>query len=138
MAIVTRVNGLACTAGVIYPLNAKVMKVTLKAANGTPVDIRAEDDAVDEVVEQVVKEINPLAFYVPDDSAGGEINIVVDVSQSAAGLQHRIRQIGADTPATSTDGNKTFTYSTTSIGPNDKDISGSVVNDAAALIATLP
>jgi hypothetical protein len=138
MAGFPRVNGLACTAGVMYPLNAKIMKITLKAANGTPVDIRTEDDAIDEVVEQLVKEVNPLAFYVPDDSSGGEINIVVDVSQSAAGLQHRIRQIGADSPATSTDGNKTFTYSATSVGPNDKDISGSVVNDAAAFISVLP
>ena len=137
-SVLVRANGLACTAGVLYPLNVKIMKVTLKAANGTPVDIRTEDDAFDEVVEQVVKELNPLAFYVPDDSAGGEINIVVDVSQSAAGIQHRIRQIGADTPATSTDGNKTFTYAATSIGPNDKDISGTIVSDAAAVIAVLP
>lgn len=130
MGIVTRVNGLACTAGVMYPLNAKVFKVTIMDKDSTPFDIRTEDDAVDEVVEQLVKEINPLAFFVPDDSSGGEINIVVDVSQSAAGLQHRIRQIGADSRATSTDGNKTFTYATTSIGPNDKDISGSTVETA--------
>ena len=130
MAGFARVNGLACTAGVMYPVNAKIFKVTIMDKDSTPIDIRTEDDDVDEVVEQIVKEINPLAFFVPDDSSGGEINIVVDVSQSAAGLQHRIRQIGADTPATSTDGNKTFTYATTSIGPNDKDISGSTVEEA--------
>ena len=130
MGIVTRVNGLACTAGVLYPLNSKLMLVNVCQANGSPIDIRAEDDAVDEVVEQIVKEVNPLAFFVPNDSSGGQIHLVVDVSQSAAGLQHRIRQIGADSRATSSDGNKTFTYSTTSVGPNDKDISGTTVQDA--------
>ena len=130
----TRVNGLACTAGVLYNLNAKVMMVNVAIANGTPLDIRAEDDAVDEVVEQIVKEINPLAFFVPDDSSGGQIHLVVDVSQSAAGLQHRIRQIGATTPATSSNGNITFTYAVTSIGPNARDISGSTVQDSTILI----
>lgn len=127
----TRINGLACTAGTIYPMNSKLYLCTVKIANGTALDVSAEDDTVDEVVEQIVKEVNPLAFFVANDNTG-KIYLVMDYNTSAADLQHRIRQIGADTRATSTDGNVTFTYATTSVGPNDKDISGTTVTAATS------
>jgi hypothetical protein len=127
---VTRINGLACTAGTIYPLNSKLFLCTVKIANGTALDVSAEDDAVNEVVEQIVKEINPLAFFVANDDTG-KIYLVMDFNASATDLQHRIRQIGADTPAVRT-GATTFTYSVTSVGPNDRDISGTTVTDASS------
>lgn len=126
----TRTTGLACTAGTIYPLNSKLFLCTVKTTGASAVDISAEDDAVDEVVEQIVKEVNPLAFFVANDNTG-KIYLVMDYNASATDLQHRIRQIGSDTPAVRT-GNTTFTYSVTSVGPNDKDISGTTVTDATS------
>ena len=124
---VTRVNGLQCTAGTLYGLNAKLFKVTVKDTSGTAVNIQAQDDAVDEAVEQIVKEINPLAFFVADAN-GGVMHFVCDVSASSTDIQHRIRQIGALTPAVRT-GDTTFTYAVTEVGPGYIDISGTTVTD---------
>ena len=133
MATVTRVNGLKATVATLYNDNCNLYKITVKVAATTAVDLRAEDDAVNEVVEQIVKEINPLAYFAVDANTG-IIYVVMDKAINSAGdLQHRIRQIGSDTPATSTDGNATFTYSVTSVGPNDIDISGTTVEVAVSM-----
>ena len=125
MAIVTRVNGLNCTVGTLYNLNANAFLVTVKNSSASAIDLRAEDDAVDEAVEQIVKELNPLMFFVTN-SAAGTMHIIMDKSTSdASELQTRIRQIGKDSGA-----------STTSIGPNDIDISGTTVTAAASLVLT--
>ena len=71
-----------------------------------------------------------MAFFVANDNTG-KIYLVMDYNASAADLQHRIRQIGADSTAVRT-GVSTFTYSVTSVGPNDKDISGTTVADATS------
>ena len=114
MGDVTRVNGLACTVGTLYSLNAKAFLVTVKNAAASARDLRAEDDAVDETVEMIVKELNPLMFFVTDSSAG-TMHIVTDVSQSAADIQQRIRNLG------------------TAVGPNDVDVTGTTVADAASI-----
>jgi hypothetical protein len=114
MAEVTRVNGLACTAGTLYSLNAKAFLVTVKNAAASARDLRAEDDAVDEAVEMIVKELNPLMFFVTNSSAG-TMHIVTDVSLSAADAQTRIRNLG------------------TAVGPNDLDVTGTTVADAASI-----
>ena len=125
MAIVTRVNGLNCTVGTLYSLNANAFLVTVKNSSAAAIDLRAEDDAVDEAVEQIVKELNPLMFFVTN-TAAGTMHIIMDKSTSdASELQTRIRQIGKDSGA-----------STTSIGPNDIDISGTTVTAAASLVLT--
>jgi hypothetical protein len=111
-------------------MNSKLFLCTVKNTGGTAVDISAEDDTVEETVEQIVKEVNPLAFFVANDNTG-KIYLVMDYNASAADLQHRIRQIGADSAAVRT-GVNTFTYSATSVGPNDKDISGTTVADASS------
>jgi len=122
MASVTRVNGLAVTVGTLYSLNANAFLITVKNASASAIDLRAEDDAIDEAVEQIIKEINPLMFFVTDSSAG-TIHVVVDKSiNSASELQTRIRRIGIDSGAT-----------TTSIGPNDIDISGTTVAAASSI-----
>lgn len=122
MASVTRVNGLAVTVGTLYNLNANAFLITVKNASASAIDLRAEDDAIDEAVEQIIKELNPLMFFVTDSSAG-TIHVVVDKSiNSASELQTRIRRIGIDSGAT-----------TTSIGPNDIDISGTTVAAASSI-----
>ena len=120
MGAVTRLTGLKATVGTLYADNCNLFKITVKNAGASAIDLRAEDDAVDETVEQIVKEINPLAYFVVND-ASGIINVVMDKAiNDASELQTRIRRIGKDTGAT-----------TTSIGPNDIDISGTVVESVA-------
>lgn len=114
MAVVTRVNGLACTAGTLYSLNAKAFLVTVKNAAASARDLRAEDDAVDETVEMIVQEINPLMFFVTDSSAG-TMHLITDVSLSASDIQTRIRGLG------------------TAVGPNDVDVTGTTVSAAASI-----
>jgi len=114
MAEFARVNGLACTVGTVYSLNAKAFLVTVKNAAASARDLRAEDDAVDETVEMIVKEINPLMFFVTDSSAG-TMHIITDVSLSAADIQSRIRNLG------------------TTVGPNDIDVTGTTVAAAASV-----
>jgi len=122
MGSFTRTNGLNCTVATLYNLNANAFLISVKNAGTSAIDLRAEDDAVDETVEQIVKEINPLMFFVTDSSAG-TIHVIMDKStSSAAELQVRIRRIGIDSGA-----------STTSIGPNDIDISGTTVAAAASI-----
>jgi hypothetical protein len=62
----------------------------------------------------IVKELNPLIFFVTD-SAAGTMHIVTDVSLSAADLQTRIRNLG------------------TAVGPNDIDVTGTTVAAAASI-----
>ena len=114
MADITRVNGLACTVGTLYSLNAKAFLVTVKNAAASARDLRAEDDAVDETVEMIVKELNPLIFFVTDSSAG-TIHLTTDVSLSASDIQTRIRNLG------------------TVVGPNNIDVTGTTVADAASI-----
>jgi len=119
MASVTRVNGLRNTAGTLYADNCNLYLITVKNSSASAIDLRAEDDAIDEAVEQILEEINPLAFFVTNSNAG-TICVIMDKSiNSASELQTRIRRIGLD-PAPAT---------TTSIGPNDIDISGTTVQD---------
>lgn len=118
-----RVTSMANTVGTMYQPNAYCYKVTIENAANSARDLRAEDDAVDEAVEVIIKELNPLAYFIVND-ASGVIHLVMDVNHSSASdLQARIRMIGKDPdPAT-----------TTSIGPNDIDISGSDVVAASSI-----
>lgn len=136
MGAVTRVNGLLCTAGTIFPLNAKLFQVVVKNTSAAAQNIQGQDDTVDEVVEMIVKEVAPLAFFVVNGN-GGVMHLITDVSASAADLQHRIRQIGATAAATSTDGNRTFTYAVTSLLTGGVDISGTTVTDALTFTTTV-
>jgi hypothetical protein len=123
MGSFTRTNGLACTVATLYNLNANAFLITVKNAAASAIDLRAEDDAVDEAVEQIVKEINPLIFFVTNSNAG-TIHVIMDQSvNSASELQVRIRRIGLDGGGATT----------TSIGPNDIDISGTTVAAAASI-----
>ena len=128
MATLTRVSGsgLSTAGNVFYP-GAFAFKILVKIANGTAVDLRGEDDAIDETVEAICKEINPLIYHTTDDNSG-TMTVVCDNSATAADLQARIRLIGrASNYPTST---------VTAVGPNTIDTSGTLVTDAATLIAT--
>ncbi len=130
MAEVTRVNGSGqFTAGNVF-CNGHVFafKILVKIANGTAVDLRAEDDAIDEVVEAICREICPLIYHTTDD-ASGTITVVCD-TYDHLGLQHRIRLIGGDWTRS------TNTYAVTAVGPNNIDISGTLVTASATLVAT--
>ena len=128
MAGVTRVNGSGLSvAATVYSPGANAFKILVKIANGTAVDLRAEDDAIDEVVEAICKEINPLIYHTTND-ATGTMTVVCDSNATAGDLQARIRQIGkaANYP----------TSTVTAVGPNTIDTSGTLVTAAATLVAT--
>ena len=128
MAGQTRVNGSGkSAAGDVHYPGAFAFKILVKIANGTAVDLRAEDDALDETVEQICKEINPLIYHTTND-ASGTMTVVCDNQASEADLQARIRLIGkAENYPTST---------VTAVGPNNIDTSGTLVTKAATLVAT--
>jgi hypothetical protein len=128
MAVITRVHGSGRSlAGDVHYPGAFAFKILVKIANGTAVDLRAEDDALDETVEQICKEINPLIYHTTNANSG-TITVVCDNSATAADLQARIRTIGraANYP----------TSTVTAVGPNNIDTSGSLVTLAATLTAT--
>ena len=128
MAGIARVNGSGLSvAATVYGTGATAFKIIVKIANGTAVDLRAEDDALDETVEQIIKEINPL-MYMTTNADTGIITVVCDANVTASDLQARIRTIGrASNYPTST---------VTAVGPNNIDTSGSLVTLAATLTAT--
>ena len=119
----TRVNGLRNTVGTLYEDMVNLYKITVNTVAPAPVDLRAEDDAMDEVVEAIVREINPLAFFVVNDNSG-IMYVVMDKNiNDATELRTRIRRIGK------VSGSGT----TTEIGPNAVDISGTIVEDAVSM-----
>jgi len=119
MASVTRVTGLQATVGTVYSVNANLFLLTVKKLDTVAVDLRAEDDAIDEAVEQIVKELNPLAYFITNDTSG-KIHLVMDKNSNAADIQLRVRRIATSNIDGST------------VGPNFIDIGGSTVVDAAS------
>jgi hypothetical protein len=117
MAEVTRSTGTShMTVGVQHEVGCHCYLLTVQNASNTAIDLRAEDDAVNEAVEAIIMEIAPLAYFITD-SAAGTVALIMDKNiDDHTELQTRIRRIGVDSGA-----------STTSIGPNDIDISGSDV-----------
>tara|TARA_R110001632_G_C11248536_1_gene408557 strand:+ start:331 stop:717 length:387 start_codon:yes stop_codon:yes gene_type:complete len=128
MAGQTRVHGSGLSvAATVFSQGATAFKIIVKIANGTAVDLRAEDDALDETVEQICKEINPLVYMTTNDNSG-TMTVVCDSNATAGDLQARIRLIGkaANYP----------TSTVTAVGPNTIDTSGTLVTAAATLTAT--
>jgi len=136
VAIARKTGSLQVAAGTVYTPGAKAFKILVKIANGTAVDLRAEDDAENagspsviaiETVEEICKEINPLIYMVTNDNSG-IMTVVCDSNATAGDLQARIRLIGkaANYP----------TSTVTAVGPNTIDTSGSLVTAAATLTAT--
>ena len=123
MATVSRVTGLQATVGTLYNVNCNLFKLTVKKRDGVAVDLRNEDDAVEEAVEQILKELNPLAYFIVD-AGTGIIHLVMDKNATAADMQYRVRNIGNSDDDGST------------VGPNLIDIGGSTVSDAVSFTTT--
>ena len=88
-----------------------------------------ECDLVGGVVDSIISEVNPLAYAVggvSSTNAGGNLYLVTDAKVSSGDLQHRIRQIAANTAATRLTAT-TFTYANTAVSERAVDISGTVV-----------
>ena len=128
VAIARKTGSLQVAAGTVYTPGAKAFKILVKIANGTAVDLRAEDDAINEVVEAICKEINPLIYHTTDDDSG-TITVVCDTFDNL-GLQHSIRLIGGDWTRS------TNAYAVSAVGPNNIDTSGTLVTASATLVAT--
>jgi len=115
MGSVTRIHGLRNTVGTLYMDNCNLFVIQVQNAANANRDLRAEDDAIDEAVEYLVKELNPLAFFVVD-AATGLVYVVLDKSiNSASELQTRIRNMG------------------TAVGVNSIDFSGTDVTLATSM-----
>ena len=119
MATVTRITGVQTTVGTIYAVNVNLFLLTVKKLDTVAVDLRNEDSSIDLTVEQIVKELNPLAYFVTNSSAG-TIHLVMDKNATAADIQLRVRRIATSNIDGST------------VGPNFIDIGGSTVAAASS------
>ena len=89
MSATTRVNGSGQ-----YTTGTIVSVVQLKAfIIDVGADLQAQDDGIDEAVEQVIRELQPLMYFTP--SAGdGIIHVIVDGhGVDADTLQLRVRAL---------------------------------------------
>ena len=117
MAGFDRVNGLGVTAGTLFSHNAKAYLVTIQNAANSAIDLRAEDDAVEEAAEYIMKELNAIMFLVTNSNAG-TISVIMDNNSSAADMQARIRALG------------------TTVGPNNIDVTGSDVAAGTSVVVS--
>ncbi len=98
MATVTRVNGSATAVGTLYNQNVNLYIIQVRTSSAG-VDLTAEDSAganavVNGIIEVIVKEISPLAWYTPTPSTGYIYVIMDKAINDATELQTRIRRIG--------------------------------------------
>ena len=118
MAGPSRVSGFGNYVVGSYRTSANIgaFLVTVKNASASAQDIRAEDDAANEVVEAIMMATNTLGASFADADTG-VATILVDSSQwDAASLQASIRHLG------------------TAVGPNNI-VSGTTVAAASTLTA---
>jgi hypothetical protein len=127
MATVTRVTGVQAQAGNLYQVNANFFLLTVKKTDGNAIDLRTEDEStagatnIDGAVEMILKELNPLAYFITNSSAG-TIHLAMDKNATAADIQTRVRRIGLNP---NDDGS-------TVLGVTGVDVSGSTVVDATS------
>ena len=98
MSATTRVNGSGyyTTGALVSVYQQKVIKVVVKDSSNTAVDLQSLDGpTADQLVEAVVREIQPLIYYTPS-AASGEIYAVIDGhAVDADTLQLRVRHVVA-------------------------------------------
>jgi hypothetical protein len=127
MATVTRVSGVQAQAGNLYQVNANFFLLTVKKTDGNAIDLRTEDEStagatnIDGAVEMILKELNPLAYFITNSSAG-TIHLAMDKNATAADIQTRVRRIGLNP---NDDGS-------TVLGVTGVDVSGSTVTAATS------
>ena len=97
MASVTRVNGFGqYTTGALRSVaQLKAIIVSIKDDSSGAVDLQTLDDGADEMVEAIVRELQPLMYYTV--TAGtGVIHMIIDGhAVDAATLQIRVRAVAA-------------------------------------------
>jgi len=127
MASVTRVTGVKAQAGNLYQDNANLFLLTVKKADGSAIDLRTEDEStagvtnIDGAVEMILKELNPLAYFITNSGAG-TIHLVMDKNATDADMQTRVRRVGLNP---NDDGS-------TVLGVTSVDVSGSTVTAATS------
>lgn len=114
---VNRINGSATKVGTLYNVNCNLYLITVKIASGTAINLQNEDSYIDAstqmadgVLEAIVKEISPLAYWSPADTSGN-IHVVMDKAiNDATELRTRIRRVlGVRTITGTTNGTTTLT-----------------------------
>jgi hypothetical protein len=108
MAEVTRVNGAGSSSvGTLYgTAQLKAYFVTLRStSNGsnTAIDLRSDDGVVEGKVEQIMRELSPLMYFVTDSSAGTFSIIVDGHANNATSIAERLESlsgVGTDTAVT--------------------------------------
>lgn len=77
----------------------KAFIVTVKNDSNTAVDLRADDGAHGSLYDLILRELQPLMAYAPNDNTG-VIHIIVDGhAVDADTLQTRVRQLASATPS---------------------------------------
>ncbi len=108
MAEFTRVNGAGSSSvGTLYgTAQLKAYFVTVRSTSdgsNTAVDLRSDDGVVEGKVEQIMRELSPLMYFVTN-SAAGTFSIIVDGhandATSIATRLEAISGIGTDTAVT--------------------------------------
>jgi hypothetical protein len=97
MAKVDRINGFGqYTTGTVRTVaQLKAFLITVKDDSSTAVDLQSLDDGADEMVEAVIREVQPLMYYLPSDNSG-TIHVIVDGhAVTASSLQDRLRVVVA-------------------------------------------
>jgi hypothetical protein len=131
VALANTLVGTQTTAGTLYGVNSKLHVITVNNSIAIRANLVTDSGMLGGVIESIVEEINPLAYFTTGSTVTNQANIfiVTDKHIDSTDLQHRIRQIGANTSATRLTAT-TFTYANTSIisaGGNSIDISGTQV-----------
>lgn len=111
------VGALNGTAGVQVGQSVKLYLVTVKDVSASAVDLRPEDDAVNEAFEAIIRALpQGLLAYYAANAASGVISVIVDgVNAPAASVvQTTLRALG------------------TTVGANSVDVSGTTVVDGVA------
>lgn len=109
MAGITRVNGFAqYVTGTLYGVaQLKGFKIVVKDNSNTAVDLRTLDDGADEMVESVIREVQPLMYFSVDDNSGTIYVIVDGHAVDATTLQIRLREVVASKLGVASAGNDT-------------------------------
>lgn len=112
--VVGTLNG---TSGAQVGQSVKLYLITAKDGSASAVDLRSEDDAVNEAFEAIIRALpQGLLTYYAANAASGVISVIVDgVNAPAASVvQTAIRALG------------------TSVGANGVDLSGTTVADGVS------
>jgi len=107
MAGITRIHGFDnYVTGTLYSVaQLKGFKIVVKDNSNTAVDLQSLDDGADEMVETVIREVQPLMYFTVSDTSGTIYVIVDGHAVDAATLQTRVREVVAGKLAVAASGN---------------------------------